>query len=160
MGKVGGMQWTEFNHSFQKALLFFQICTSCWHVLRERFSSIERAILQEIHAFRHPDRYRSNTTKKQIKKKIWSWKFLKLLELRLRSPFYFKSQTYSVLSCWLQCTHIHNCIIKYSSMLKSFLCFYLFVGSICFVLCRNRKLLNVNTDPKLCLIISSKSKQL
>ena len=33
MGKVGGMQWTEFNHSFQKALLFFfQICTSCWHV--------------------------------------------------------------------------------------------------------------------------------
>ena len=45
-------------------------------------------------------------------------------------------------------------------MLKSFLCFYLFVGSTCFVLCRNRKLLNGNTDPKLCLIISSKSKQL
>lgn len=45
------------------------------------------------HTASDPDRYRSTTTKNKFKNKICSWKFLKLLELKLRSPFYFKSQT-------------------------------------------------------------------
>lgn len=56
-------------------------------MLRERFSSIERAILQVIHAFRPPDRYRSNTTKNKLKKKKSGLEISKIVGIKVEKPF-------------------------------------------------------------------------